>query len=91
MVEPLGERFHDPRHAGQQHRHDQGELPVGIEQVKQQCNHRETVARKHQKRLHDQGGAILYLVHHGIGQRTGRLFGKQAQVGIQHAIEQVLA
>ncbi|MPN64024.1 hypothetical protein SDC9_211793 [bioreactor metagenome] len=44
LVEAARQRLHDPRHAGSHHGDDQGELPVEIDQITQQCNRRETIA-----------------------------------------------
>ena len=54
VVEPLGQRLHDPGHARHHHGHDQRQLPVQVEQVEQQCDQRESVARNPHQRLHEQ-------------------------------------
>ena len=88
VVEATRERLHDPGHAGHHHSHDQRELPVQVQQVPQQGQQGEAIARDAQQGLHQQGGAGLHLVHHGIGQGTGRLAGEKTHFGGQQAVEQ---
>ena len=54
VVQPLGQRLHDPGHAGHHHSHDQRQLPVQVEQVEQECDQCESVARDSHQRLHEQ-------------------------------------
>ena len=62
---------------------DQRELPVQIEQVDEQRDQREAVARQAQHRLHQQHGAGLHFVDHRVRQRAGRLAREQGQLGFE--------
>ena len=88
VVEATRERLHDPGHARHHHGHDQRELPVQVQQVPQQGQQGEAIARDAQQGLHQQGGAGLHLVHHRIGQGAGRLAGEKTHFGGQQAVEQ---
>ncbi len=89
-IQATGQRLHDPGDAGHHHGHNQCELPVQVKQIAQQCDEREAVARQAQQRLHQQGGARLYLVHHRVRERTGRLAAEKGHFCCQHAVKQRL-
>ena len=90
-VQALGQRFHDPAHGGHDEGHGQGQLPVQVQQIAQQRHQGEAVARDGQKGLDQLRGPGLHLVHHGVGQCTGRLLGKQVHLRDLDAGEQVFA
>jgi hypothetical protein len=90
-VQAARQRLHDPGHTRHHEGHDQRQLPVQIDQVAEQGNQREAVARDAHHGLHQLLGAGLHLVDDGVGQRRCRLPGKQAHVGGQQALEQLLA
>jgi hypothetical protein len=88
LVEALGEHLHDPGDAGHQEGDDQRQLPVQVDQVAQQRDQREAIARKPEQRLHQQHRAGLHFVHHRVRQGARRLAREQGELGAEQALEQ---
>ena len=88
VVQALGQHLHDPRHAGHQQRNDHRELPVQVQQIEQQRDHREPIARQAEQCLHQQHRASLHFIDHGVRQGAGRLPRKQRQLSRQQSLEQ---
>ncbi|MNV59537.1 hypothetical protein D3C71_1519660 [compost metagenome] len=65
-------------------------MPVQVQEIHEQRDQREPIARKPQQRLDQQRGACLHLIHHGVGKCAGRLARKKSHLCRQHAIKQGL-
>ena len=91
LVQAPRQGLHDPGHPRHHHRHDQGELPVQVEQIDQQRHQREAVARQAQQRLYQQGGPSLDFIDDGIGQGAGRLPGEEPHLGREQPLEHLAA
>ena len=91
VVQPPRQGLHDPGDPWNHNGNDQRELPVEVQQIDQQRDQREPVARQAEQGLHQQGGTGLHFIDHRVGERAGRLAPKQSHLCGQYTIKQRLA
>ncbi|MDT4850076.1 hypothetical protein FQZ97_842150 [compost metagenome] len=82
LVEAAREHPHDQDQAWKHGQHDQRELPVQVEQVAHQRDHREAVLGEREEGRHQHLRAGLHLVDQRVGQFARALAGKQRHLGI---------
>ena len=86
-IQTLGQDLHDPGHAGRDQKHHQGQLPVQKQQIADQGQQRKTVARQADHGRDQLARAALHLIHDGVGQRAGRFFGENGQIGTHQTLK----
>ena len=83
----MGDVFHQPSHGGQEEGHDQAQAPVQVEQVADQCQQGQAVARDAEQRVDQQVGARLHFVDQGVAQRARVLLPVELGVRVKQATE----
>ena len=90
-VQPPRQHFHHERHAGEDHQHDQRQLPVEVQQVRHQRHQRQRVLDQGQHGIHQQCGAGLHFVDHCVGERAGRGLAEHRHRRVEQPVEQLAA
>jgi hypothetical protein len=81
----------EPGHGRHDQEHDQGQLPVQVQQIGQECDQGNAVLEQANHGVDQHRGAVLHLEHHGIRQCGGVLFAKQGKTRVEQPGEHIAA